>query len=99
MAVGLKLTPECASGADDTLVARAVQPTPRRTPTRNACRRRDIEQGAQHERALVHARVRYGQARRRQPTPAEQQQIEVQYARRIAPLAALRPPVAMLDGV
>src|SRR3982074_2097415 len=93
------LAPEGGSRTVDALAAHAAQPCPGGAATRDRRRRRDVEQRTQHEGALVHARMRYDQARLRKTAPSEKQQVEVEQSRRVAPLASLSPPaVPALDN-
>src|SRR6266571_8874292 len=97
MVAGVTLAPDGGSRAVDALAAHAAQPRSGGAATGDRCRRRDVEQRTQHEGALVHARMRHDQAGLRKTAPPEEQQIEVEQARRVAPLAPL-PAVPALDG-
>ena len=76
-----------------------MQPAPGRASTGNRRGARDIEQRAQYECALVHAWMRHGKTWLPQAASPEQEQIEVERARRIARLATAPAAVPALDGV
>ena len=61
LAAGQALAQEMGAGTRDTLVAHVDQKAAGKPPPGNGRHRRHIGERAQHERALVHARVRHGE--------------------------------------
>src|SRR5258708_23532002 len=98
MAGRASLTQKGGSSARDALAAGPQEPAPRRTAAGDRRRRCDVDERAQYEGALVHAWMRYDELRLGKAAPPVEQQIEVEHARRVAPLTGRSPPtMAVLD--
>jgi len=79
----------------DALAADAVQPAPRRAAARDDDRRRDLGERDEHERALVHPRMRDRERGTSKTPPPEEKQIEIERARSVALAAALASVMAL----
>ena len=73
-----------ASRPRDALIAHRVQPPPRHTASGDTHRRRDFEQGFQHERTLVHPWMRKCEPRLPRPASTVEQKVEIKRTRRVA---------------
>src|SRR6266496_4608524 len=99
MAKAGRLTPDVGPGARDALAAGAGEPSACYSASRDRHGRSNVEERAQDEGALVHAWMRNGEPRSREATPRIEQQVQVEHAWRVTPVAWRAPaPVAMLDG-
>ena len=87
-------------GARDALVAHAMQEPPCESASGNRRCRGDVDEWTEHERPLVHPRMRHRESRHVHAAASVEQEIEIERARGVAPrLEVAAPSRATLDRV